>query len=98
MTLEEKLEKFKNGTAVLCAPTQGLWDNLMRELERRGCRWRSGTRPTDKAWDSYWSTIVLSDDIIGYWNYSASALKITNEDFAAPLETVESVMKSILLS
>ena len=87
MTLDEKLEKFKAGTYVLHVPTKEIWDKLMVELERRGCMWLSDTTMTSKdTWSGY----------IGDCRESAlGILEITEEDFTAPSETVESVMKSI---
>ena len=106
MTLEEKLEKFKSGTVALHTSSQGLWDNLMRELERRGYRWNDGLHPSESLnwWDD--DTYVVGRNSLGdeclTWNtraecadFNFTPLEITEEDFTAPSETVESVMKSI---
>lgn len=109
MTLEEKLEKFKSGTAVLNTPTPELWDKLMMELDKRGYKWLSDTTMTSKAtWNC---PIGVKDLCLHCSNYNASRvfcgyigdyresplgiLKITEDDFATSSETVESVMKSI---
>ena len=96
MTLEEKLEKFKAGTYMLHAPTREIWDKLMVELERRGYMWLSDTTMTSK--DTWKCPIGVKDLYLHFGDYRESALgilEITDNDFAAPSETVESVMKSI---
>ena len=109
MTLEEKLEKFKAGTYVLHAPTKEIWDKLMVELERRGYIWLSDTTMTSK--DTWKCPIGVKDLYLHCSDYNASRvfcghigdyresalgiLEITDNDFAAPSETVESVVKSI---
>ena len=109
MTLEEKLEKFKAGTYVLHAPTKELWDKLMVELEKQGYKWLSYTTMTSKAtWEcpivvkdlclycsDYNASMVFCGYIGGYRESALGLLEITEEDFAAPSETVESVTKSI---
>ena len=104
MTLEEKLEKFKSGTAVLHTPTQETYDKLMVELDKRGYEWRFPV--TKRIRRSYWSkysidTIVLMRPWIVYnklgdpISEGREIFEITEEDFTAPSETVESVMESI---
>ena len=109
MTLDEKLEKFKSGTHALHAPTQELWDKLMVELEKRGYMWLSDMTMTSKAtWEcpvgvkdlclhcsDYNVSRVFCGDIGDYKESALGILEINEEDFAAPSETVESVMKSI---
>lgn len=109
MTLEEKLEKFKSGTHVLRAPTKGLWNKLMVELDKRGYKWLPDTAMTSK---DTWNCPIRVEDLClhysvhnasmafcgyigGYMESTLGILEITEEDFAAPSETVESVMKSI---
>lgn len=106
MTLEEKLEKFKSGTVELHTPSQGLWDKLMRELERRGYKWCNSDAPTSSTynrWDHFKVNTCVSNCASGlyYCDFEfyrlggCSILEITEEDFTTPSETVESVMKSI---
>ena len=106
MILEEKLEKFKSGTAVLNTPTQEIYDRLMIELEKRGYKWCSGRgasdNPSDRWGDTKEMTCVSNRtngmyycDRTYYESRNLSILEITEEDFTAPSETVESVMKSI---
>lgn len=100
MTLKGKLEKFKSGTVALHASSQGLWDSLMKELERRGYRWNSGSRPSETL--GWWSdnTYVTGRNSLGdeclTWNTKGQCaannfipLEITEEDFIVP--TVETV-------
>ena len=106
MTLEEKLEKFTSGTVALHTSSQGPWGKLMRELDKRGYRWNDGSRPSETSdwWDD--NTYVtgrnsLGDERLTWVTIGECAsdnfipLEITEEDFTAPSETVESVMKSI---
>src|SRR5574344_1248923 len=106
MTLEEKLEKFKSGTVALHTPTREIFGKLMAELERLGYKWCAGKVPTSNLWDR-WKTFreytCVDNCLDGMYYYSrkyfeagnVSILEITEEDFAAPSETVESVMTSI---
>ena len=99
MTLEEKLKKFKSGTVALHIPTHEIWDRLMKKLEDRGYVWCSGRA----AWEHYRGMTCISNHAVGmahcsrdyYRSEGFSILEITEEDFAAPSETVESVMESV---
>ena len=99
MTLEEKLEKFKSGTVALHTPTQEIWDRLTKKLEDRWYVWCDGRA----AWEHYKGMTCISNHAAGmahgsrdyYRSEGLSILEITEEDFTAPSETVESVMKSI---
>ena len=99
MTLEEKLEKFKSGTVALRIPTREIWDRLTKKLEDRGYTWCGGRA----AWEHYKGMTCISNHAVGmahsyrdyYRSEGLSILEITEEDFTAPSETVESVMKSI---
>ena len=106
MTLEEKLEKFKSGTAALHTPTREVFGKLMTELERLGYRWCTGEFPTNNLWDrwkSFREYTCVNNCLAGMYYDSREyfeagnvwILEITEEDFAAPSETVESVVKSI---
>ena len=106
MTLEEKLEKFKSGTARLNTPTQETFNKLMEELEKRGYKWRSGCSASDNMfdrWGHFEEMTCVSNRTDGMYYYDRAyyesegiaILEITEEDFTVPSETVESVMKSI---
>ena len=60
MTLEEKLEKFKSGTAALHTPTQELFGKLMEELEKRGYEWCTGGSPTNSLGNKWANFKVLA--------------------------------------
>lgn len=106
MTLEEKLEKFKSGTATLHTPTQEVFVKLMKELEERGYKWRSGCSASDNMfdrWGHFEEMTCVSNrtdgmyyyDLAYYESEEIAILEITEEDFTDPSETVESVMKSV---
>lgn len=106
MTLEEKLEKFKSGTTALHTPTQETFDKLMEELEKRGYKWCTGSSPTNSPsnrWGNFRTNTCVSYDSDGMHHYTCGfyrshgfcILEITEDDFTAPPETVEYVMKSI---
>lgn len=85
MTLKDKLKAFKSGTAVLHAPTQELWDKLMKVLEKQGYEWCDGDAPTMEPWDpSRWGTykgIILRKEGMVYWDDPCDLLEITPQDF-----------------
>ena len=85
MTLEEKLKKFKSGTAGLHVTARETWDKLMKTLEVCGYKWDEDLDPG--IWE-YCTGIVLGGN-------SENILEITEEDFTVPSETAESVMESI---
>ena len=106
MTLEEKLEKFKSGTAAFYAPTRESYDRLMVILDKLGCRWANERNPSDKSYDRWGeyrgNTCICSNcgtlsfcNRRFYADFPYELLEITPQDFAAPSETVESVVKSI---
>ena len=53
MTLEEKLEKFKSGTAAFYAPTRESYDRLMVILDKLGYIWANGRKPSNKSYDRW---------------------------------------------
>jgi hypothetical protein len=106
MTLEEKLEKFKSGTAAFYAPTRESYDRLMVILDKLGYIWANGRKPSDKSydrWGEYRGNTCIYDkrgtlsfcNRRFYADFPYEILELTEEDSAAPSETVESVMKSI---
>ena len=106
MTLEEKLEKFKSGTAVIHTPTQEIYGRLMKELEKHGYKWCSGRSASDNLfdrWGYFEEMTCVSNRTDGmyycdrayYESEGIAILEITEEDFTSPSETVESVMKSV---
>ena len=112
MTLEEKLKKFKSGTAAFYVPTRESYDRLMVILDKLGYKWANDLKPSDKSYDRWGeyreNTCILGSTCIYgncgtlsfcnfrfYADFTYELLELTEEDFAAPSETVESVMKSI---
>lgn len=105
MTLEEKLEKFKDRSTVFCVATQGAWDKLMEVLRKQGYKrvpWLYYIN-----WSSYekqstvqrWNGAELYLGSINMCHPAAHCfIDITEDDFKPKEATAQQVAKVVLES